>query len=207
MYRQIYNNNNSRKSSFYDGFSLTGRHLNALSMQDHRQHAACRKIQNPSYSQQAILFNEALIIERAAVLVRRVINNALESASKNAADVYVLSGLFSLEVIMKCAFNRSYGDSVNGDSLALLRAMDDSAVAASLMTSLPLLSRRNGVYLPGYPGYCFKQFDLWESITASLLKRFQDEEAESDSTAMRFMVTPLLLMKIPFWAGNSHKMS
>ncbi|OAP56238.1 hypothetical protein AYL99_09417 [Fonsecaea erecta] len=99
---------------------------------------------------------------------------------------------------MKCAFNRSYGDSVNGDSPTLLRAMDDSAVAASLITSLPLLSRRNGVCLPGYPGYCFKQFDLWESITASLLKRFQDEEAESDSTTMRFMVTPLLLNEDTF---------
>jgi cytochrome P450 len=192
-YRQIYNNHNSSKTpSFYNGFSLTGRHLNALSIQDHRQHAARRKIQNPSYSQQAILNIESLITERADILVRRIINNARDSASGKTAEVYELSGLFSLEVILKCAFNRSYGDSPNGDSLTLLRAMDNSAVAASLMTSLPFLSRKNGVYIPGYAGHCFRQFDLWESTTVALLKRFQEEEAASD-TAMTFLVTPMLV--------------
>ena len=191
-YRQIYGGKASTKTKhFYNDISLTGRHLNIFALQHKEAHLARRKLQTHSYSQQNVLHNETLIGEKADVLVRRIINAATISHSGKTADVYDLNGLFSLEVILKCTFNRNYGDSPGGDSLTLLKAMETGILAGVIMTIFPFITRRVGSYLPGYPSYCFRQMALWESMTKELSEQFQRDEAAADKTT-RFMMTPLL---------------
>ena len=121
-----------------------------------------------------------------------MINAGKHSASGMTADVFLLNGLFSLEVILKCAFNRDYGDSPSGDSLILLRAMDSSAIALQVAATLPFISRSMGKYIPGTLGHSFRECDVWQSMTTTLLEEFQKHEAASD-TSRRFITTPMLV--------------
>lgn len=155
-------------------------------------------MQNPAYSQQAILENESFISEKADVLVRRMIGSAKTPRSgKPTADVFLLDGLFSLEVILKCAFNRHYGDSPAGDSLTYLKSMDSSAVAIQVRAALPFITRSIGVRFPGSIGKSYRGWDLWESMTKELVLQFQKNEMLTD-TRQRFMATPVIMSQDTF---------
>lgn len=150
-------------------------------------------MENPFFSQQAILANAALIAERADILVERIISSAKKTASGKTSDVYELNALYTLEVILKTTFNRSYGKSPNGESLKLLRAMESSHKARGAMFAIPWLSRKRGVHLPGQLGHFFRQFEIWQSMTQELIERFKKEELDSDSGEMKFVLTGILL--------------
>ena len=146
-------------------------------------------MQNPAYSQQAILENESFIAEKADVLVRRMMTSGKDLQSgKTTADVFLLDGLFSLEVILKCAFNRHYGDSPAGDSLTYLKSMDSSAVAIQVRAALPFITRSIGIHIPGFIGKSYRGWDLWESMTKELIQQFQKNE-DAEETRQRFMAT------------------
>lgn len=194
VYRDIYSGKASTKSkAFYDVIRAGGVHLNIFSMQNKEQHAARRKLENQSYSRQAILQNQSLIAEKANVLVRRLVKTAEDSHSSATADFYDLSGLFSLEVILKCALNRDYGDSPAGDSLTILKAMDGGAISTQLSTALsPIVTRKTGVYFPGFIGHAFRQHNVYEEMTKELLAQFERQHEASPSDTSRFMVAPML---------------
>ena len=157
-----------------------------------REHAARRKLESQPYSQQAVLENEGLIAEKANILIRRMTSAAVGSASGRTADVFTLCGLFSLEVICKCAFNRDFSESPEGGSLDMLTAMDRSAQLLPIIIFMPFLKSWGiGRHLPGSVGTLFRGFDTWVSSTRSLVKNFQQHENALDKT-QRFMATPLL---------------
>lgn len=192
-YREIYTNKTTTKTELlYASAQLTGRHDNIFGIRDKAAHQARRKLQNHSYSQQTVLQNESLIDERAAVLVRRMIAAAKESPSGRTSEVFTLNGLFSLEVIMKCAFNRDCGESPHGDSLTLLNAMERSSIAMATGVALPFITRKYGHLIPGVVGQAFRQWALWESLTKELLDQFIRDEVKGDAKQMRFMTTPML---------------
>jgi cytochrome P450 len=167
-------------------------------MRNKAQHSARRKLQSQPYSQQAILENESLIANKADVLVRRVCKAAKDSTTGKVADVYSFCGLFSLEVILKCAFNRDYGESPDGSSSVMLRAMDKSALLLPIDATLPFLKKFNlGRHVPGLIGDVFREFELWVSMTTELLRDLQQQEKALDKTH-RFMATPLLINKDDF---------
>ncbi|KIW92108.1 uncharacterized protein Z519_07092 [Cladophialophora bantiana CBS 173.52] len=192
-YRQIYSQKGSNKTHhFYEDTKLAGPG-NLFTIINKEAHSGRRKLQNPAYSQQAVLENEDFIANRADVLVRRIMNShAGNNSSKTVADVFLLDGLFSLEVILKCAFNRHYGDSPAGDSLTLLRAMDSSAVAIQVRAALPFITRSIGKHIPGNIGKSYRGWDVWESMTRTLVEQFQQNEAASD-IRQRFMTTPMIV--------------
>ena len=200
VYREIYSGKASTKSkAFYDSIRAGGIHLNIFSMQHKEQHAARRKLENQSYSQQAILQNESLIAEKADVLVRRVVKAARDSHSGTTADFYDLSGLFSLEVILKCALNRDYGDSPAGDSRTILKAMDGAAISTHITTALsPIVTRKTGIYFPGLIGRSFRQHNLYEAMTKELLAQFERQHESSPKESARFMVAAMLTQKDGF---------
>ncbi|KAL2782939.1 cytochrome P450 [Aspergillus keveii] len=197
VYREIYSTKaNAKTDEFYAPASFLD-HENIFSMRNKAQHAARRKMQSQPYSQQAVLQNEALIADKAEILVRRMMNAAKGSASGVTADVYPLCGLFSLEVILKCAFNRDYGESLDGDSLTFCKAMDQSQTVLPIHGFFHFIDHKSGVYVPGSIGWGFKQFNTWVSMTAALCKDFQQHESAFDKTH-KFMVTPLLVNKDEF---------
>ncbi|KAK6378924.1 hypothetical protein LTS17_006627 [Exophiala oligosperma] len=185
-YRSIYSQKTSNKTiHFYEDTKLANDGPgNIFTFHSKEAHSARRKLQNPVFSQQAVLENESFIAEKADVLVRRIV-----SSENGTADVFLLDGLFSLEVILKCAFNRHYGDSPAGDSLTYLRAMDSSAVAIQVRAALPIIQRGVGRHLPGFVGRSYRGWDLWEKMTSALVQGFQANEAAQD-TRQRFMATP-----------------
>ncbi|KIW95579.1 uncharacterized protein Z519_04164 [Cladophialophora bantiana CBS 173.52] len=189
-YRDIYSRNTTKTEHFYKDTRLTG-HENLFTFRNKEAHAARRKLQNVSYSQQSILANESFIAEKVDVLIKRIMKNANESSSGLTTDVYPLCGLFSLEVILGSAFNRHYGESVSGDSLALLKAMECTGVAGQVKTALPFITRSRGVHIPGFLGHCFRQWDLWEKMTQQLAEEFKRNEIDAD-TEERFTVTPMV---------------
>lgn len=192
-YRDIYTNKTTTKTELlYASAQLTGRHDNIFGIRNKAAHQARRKLQNHSYSQQIVLQNEELIGERADVLVRRIIVAAKESPSGRTSEVFTLNGLFSLEVILKCAFNRSYGDSPQGDSLTMLNAMERSTAAMATGVALPFITRKQGHLIPGVIGQAFRQWTLWETLTKELLDQFIRDEVKDDAEQMRFMTTALL---------------
>lgn len=192
-YREIYTNKTTTKTELlYASAQLTGRHDNIFGIRNKAAHQARRKLQNHSYSQRIVLQNEELIGERADVLVRRIITAAKESPSGRTSEVFTLNGLFSLEVILKCAFNRSYGDSPQGDSLTMLNAMGESSAAMATGVALPFITRKQGHLIPGVVGRAFRQWTLWETLTKELLDQFIRDEVKYDAEQMRFMTTALL---------------
>jgi hypothetical protein len=87
-----------------------------------------------------VLRNEALIRERADALVWRLIEAGKESAS-NTADAHTLNALFSLEVIMKFAFNRAVQAQLpDEDIVTMLKAMESSSVAMITRAAVSLAS-------------------------------------------------------------------
>ena len=113
-------------------------------------------------------------------------------------DVFTLCGLFSLEVICKCAFNRDFGETPDGGSLDLLTAMDRSAQLFPILAVMPFLKSWGiGRHLPGSIGTLFRGFDTWVSSTRSLVNSFQQHENALDKT-QRFMATPLLTNRDDF---------
>lgn len=194
VYRDIYSQRGSLKTkTFYSDTKLAG-HDNIFTFQSREEHSARRKMLNPSFSQQVIFENEGLIAERANILVKRMIKSAATSQSGSTAEVFRLNGLFSLEVIIKCAFNRDYGESPDGDSLALLRAMDSSAAAIQTSAALPFMTGSIGKLVRGRVGQSYKDWDLWQNTTAALLKDFEKHDAALDTTR-RFMTSPLLTVE------------
>ncbi|KPI44091.1 putative sterigmatocystin biosynthesis monooxygenase STCB [Cyphellophora attinorum] len=193
-YRTIYGQKaSSKRAQFYQATRLAGND-NLFTFVSKPAHSARRKLQNPSYSLQAVLDNESFIVDKTNVLVKRM-TKASDGANPavTTADVFKYNGLFSLEVILKCAFNRSYGDVVEGDALKLLRNMDSSAVAIQVHTALPLVSRFLGKRLPGSVGASFRSWDTWQVMTTSLIEDFHREELASDSVRQRFMITPMIV--------------
>ena len=169
-----------------------------------REHAARRKLESQPYSQQAVLENEGLIAGKANILIRRMTSAAVSSASGRTADVFTLCGLFSLEVICKCAFNRDFGESPEGGSLDMLTAMDRSAQLLPIIILMPFLKSWGiGRHLPGSVGTLFRGFDTWVSSTRSLVKNFQQHENALDKT-QRFMATPLLTNRDDFLGRQLH---
>lgn len=137
VYREIYSHKGSRKTeAFYRDTQLAG-HDNIFTFTKKDAHAGRRKLQNQSYSQQGVLANEALIADKADILVRRL-------ATGRTVNAYPLFGLFSLEITPACAFNRQHQDTPSRDALALLEAMDSSAVAIRMSASIPLANRKMG---------------------------------------------------------------
>ncbi|KAL6245801.1 hypothetical protein RBB50_006954 [Rhinocladiella similis] len=189
VYRTIYSQKTSNKTiHFYEDTKLaTNGPGNLFTFHSKEAHSARRKLQNPVFSQQAVLENESFIADKADVLVRRIVNS-----ENGTADVFLLDGLFSLEVILKCAFNRHYGDSPAGDSLTYLRAMDSSAVAIQVRAALPIIQRSVGRHLPGFVGQSYRGWDLWEDMTSTLVEGFQASEAAQDGR-QRFMATPSIV--------------
>ncbi len=201
-YRAIYSHKGSNKTvHFYEDTKLaTNGPGNIFTFHSKDAHSARRKLQNPVFSQQAVLENESFIAEKADVLVRRMINadsNNAQSKTNTTADVFLLDGLFSLEVILKCAFNRHYGDSPAGDSLTYLRAMDSSAVGIQVRAALPFITRAVGRHIPGFVGRSYRGWDLWETMTRTLVEGFQANEAAHD-TRQRFMATPAIVNEDSF---------
>ncbi|KAK5049564.1 hypothetical protein LTR84_004493 [Exophiala bonariae] len=188
-YREIYSHGASTKQKdFYEATRLAG-HDNVFTMIHKDAHASRRKIQEKSYSQQNILTNESLIADKAEILTRRM---AKGSQHGHSVDAFRLVGLFSLEVILACAYNRQHGDEPTDECTTLLTAMDASAVAIITSAAVPGLKRSVGRRLPGSIGKAFRQWDSWQKITTNLLDTFQQHELAQDKTG-RFMTTPLLL--------------
>lgn len=126
-------------------------------------------------------------------MVDRIIVRAQKPSSEKTADVYDLCGLFSLEVILQCAFNHDFGVTEAGSSLDLLSAMDGAAKTVPITAVLPFLQDYGlGRYLPGAAGDGFRSLDKWAAITQELLTNFEHDEASQDKTK-RFMATPLLV--------------
>ncbi|EXJ67488.1 uncharacterized protein A1O5_09501 [Cladophialophora psammophila CBS 110553] len=196
-YREIYSHKASSKTDFfYRDTSLTG-HDNIFTMLNKDAHSGRRKLQNQSYSQQAVFDNEALIVDKAKILVRRLSQTGKEPILEKPVNAFALNGLFSLEVILACAFNRHHGDVPSHDAATLLEAMDSTAVAIRTAAALPFLSRAVGRMLPGPIGRSFKQWDLWQDVTQNLLKEFQQHELPLDKT-QKFMATPMLVNEDPY---------
>lgn len=213
-YRQIYSHHGSNKTHhFYEDTILAGPGSTGslFTFNDKKAHGARRKLQSAAYSMQAVLQNESLIAQRADVLLRRMVMGPSSNVSlgsgglseggsskKVTADVFLLNGLFSLEVILKCVYNRQYGDAVAGDSLTLLRAMDSSQIAVTVRAALPIVTRSLGRRIPGTVGRSFRAWDLWESMTATLIEQFEQNELAGDRDRLRFMITPMFLHEDTF---------
>lgn len=192
-YREIYDEKTTTKPQwFYRGSSVTGRHQSLVGLSNKEAHAARRKLQNQSYSQRSVLGNESFIADKADMLVRRLAAAARHSSSGKTADVYQLNGLFSLEVILKCALNVDSGEQPSVDSVTIFNAMEKGNKGMALMAAIPFLTRKNGIYIPGHTGFCFRQMDLWESMTADMIDQFRQNEVPKD-TNMRFMLTPMII--------------
>lgn len=161
-------------------------------MQDKQQHAERRKLLKQSYSLQAVLLNESLVVDRADVLMRQILYECKHSKTGKTADICRLNALFSLEVILKCAFDHDYGETPEGDSMVMLRCMDSAAIAIQIKTALPFITRKLGVNLPGKLGELFRDWNLWESRVHDLIDDFHKHEAHLDIN-QKFMVSPLLL--------------
>jgi len=156
-------------------------------------HSARRKMQAQPYSQQAVLENESLITSKARIMVDRIIARAQNSSSGKSVDVYDLCGLFSLEVILQCAFNHDSGSNEDGDSLKLLLAMDGAAKTVPIAAVLPFIKDYGlGRHLPGAPGEAFRDQDRWATMTRDLIASFERKEVSQDKTK-KFMATPLLI--------------
>lgn len=198
-YRSIYSQKaSSKRGLFYEATKLAG-YNNVFTFVSKQAHSARRKLQNPAYSLQAVLNNEGFIAEKAETLVKRI-KKASDGSKVGVvtADVFKYNGLFSLEVILKCAYNRNYGDSPEGDALKLLRSMDSSAVGIQIHAALPLITRTIGKYLPGIAGTSFKSWDVWQAMTTALVERFQQEELAADSITQQFMITPMIVNEDSF---------
>ncbi|KAK4936734.1 hypothetical protein LTR10_022458 [Elasticomyces elasticus] len=194
LYREIYGGSvPTRKTHSYDIGNFLGHH-NIFSFIDKAQHRARRKMQSQPYSLQAIYENEPLIASKADVMVRRMIDLARQPTSGGTVEAYRLCGLFSLEVILKCAFNREYGEAIDGESWEFLQAMDEGAMSLAIRTVVPFLKPSVGRRLPGFVGHAFHQFDKWHSMTSKLCQDFMRTESSMDKT-QRFLTTPLLTNK------------
>lgn len=156
-------------------------------------HTARRKMQSQPYSQQAVRENEDLIKSKADIMVKRMLSGATSSSSGKTVDVYPLCGLFSLEVILECAFNFRCGESLDGESSQYLHCMDLSAKTVPINAVLPILSKLGiGRYVPGFIGTAFRSTERWADMTRAYLHSFQSNEKAFDTT-FRFMATPLLV--------------
>ncbi len=62
-------------------------------------------MQSTSYSQKAITENEPLIKEMVARLLDRIVSESSRSVT-HTAHLYTIRGLFSVEVIIRAAFNQ-----------------------------------------------------------------------------------------------------
>ena len=172
--------------------------LRTLDDRNKKEHAARRKLESQPYSQQAVLENEGVISEKANILIRRIVHAIEVSASGKTTDVFTLCGLFSLEVICKCAFNRDFGETPEGESLDMLTAMDQSAMTVPLSAVMPFLKTWGlGKYMPGFVGTSFRGFEAWVEMTRSMVHTFQQHESALDKT-QRFMGTPLLTNRDDF---------
>ncbi|KAJ9661600.1 hypothetical protein H2201_006456 [Coniosporium apollinis] len=150
-------------------------------------------MQAQPYSQGAVSENESLIASKAANFVKRAITAARASTTGKNVDVYTLCGLFSLEVVLQCAFNHDSGEAADGDSLKLLHAMDKAAQTLPIQATVPMIGKLGiGRYLPGFAGVAYRGLDEWAEMTRSLIAQFQQEEKALDKSH-RFMVTPLLV--------------
>ncbi|KAB5583287.1 cytochrome P450, partial [Coniochaeta sp. 2T2.1] len=156
-------------------------------------HSARRKLQSQPYSQAAIFENESLIASKATILVDRAISGAETSASGRTVDLYMLCGLFSLEVILQCAFNHDSGERANGDSLESLHMMDASAKLLPINAAMPwILKLGIGEHLPGGLGQLYRGHARWAQMTDTFLAEFQANDRAYDKS-QRFLSTPLLV--------------
>ncbi|CAI4217636.1 unnamed protein product [Parascedosporium putredinis] len=191
-YREIYTNKANVKDEEFYGAAKFLRLENIFSMRNHAMHAARRKMQSQPYSQAAVLENEHLVASKARIMVDRMIHGALNSVSGETVDVYKLCGMFSLEVILQCAFNHDSGEQADGDSLQFLLAMDGSAPCMPISAVMPFIPKLGiGKYFPGFIGESYTNLEKWADITRGLLTEFENKEASLDKTK-RFMATPLL---------------
>ncbi|KAB5566639.1 cytochrome P450 [Coniochaeta sp. 2T2.1] len=192
-YRQIYTNKASRKEeSFYKAAKFIA-HENIFTMRNKAEHSARRKLQSQPYSQTAVFENESLIASRATILVDRAISGAETSASGRTVDMYTLCGLFSLEVILQCAFNHDSGERADGDSLEYLHMMDASAKLLPINAAMPwILKLGIGAHLPGGLGQRYRGHARWAQMTDTFLADFQANDRAYDKS-QRFLSTPLLV--------------
>ena len=160
------------------------------------QHSARRKMQSASYSQKAINENEPLIKGMVARLLNRITCESITSKTRTV-DLYPLCGLFSVEVIIRAAFNQDLDAESAGNSLAYLQSMDDCNNTLVLGTLFPpLLTHKLGERLPGALGHSFRQRTAWEMKTRKILTEFK-RQTKLDSSKF-FIATPLLNEKDEF---------
>ncbi|KAJ4351113.1 uncharacterized protein N0V89_006452 [Didymosphaeria variabile] len=191
LYKTIYGGSlSTRKTDSYNIANFLG-HDNVFTFKDRAKHRARRKMQSRPYSLQAILENEPLIASKADIMVRRMISHAELSPSGRTVEAYRLCGLFSLEVVLKSAFNRDYEESIDAESWKFLQAMDEGAMSLAIQTVAPFLKKPIGRMIPGAIGHSYRQFDQWHAMTTILCNRFKQTENSFDKT-QRFLVTPLL---------------
>ncbi|KIX92995.1 uncharacterized protein Z520_11268 [Fonsecaea multimorphosa CBS 102226] len=191
--KTIYTNKTSTKSELlYSTATFTGFHENIFSMRNKEAHHARRKLQNQSYSQQVVLRNEELLSEKANILVQRMIQGSRDSGSGYTVEVFRLNALFSLEVLMKCAFNRDYSEAPDKESLELLTSLEESGIALATRSALPFLDRHYAHLIPGPVGQSFKQLNRFITRVLELQDKFIRHELESDAASARFLLTPLL---------------
>lgn len=146
--------------------------------------------------------NENLIIQKADTLIQSMATAAEASGSGTKVDVIPLVGLFSLEVILKCAFNRDYAVSSPGELRTVLKAMDASCAAFATRVAFPWISRIWGEHLPGAIGKAFREYNLLIAMSRELQNEFYHEELEFDTTEQRFM-TALLYNSIDTHLGRT----
>lgn len=157
-------------------------------------------MQSQPYSQQVVSENEELITQMADKLIQRILHTSKTSGT-GTTDVFPFCGLFSLEVICKTGFNIDIAESSDEEAFNFLRAMDDSAFILPIDLAFPFLKRFNlGVYVPGFIGHTYRQFERWEQLTRSLFQAFQ-EDSKRDTT-QRFMASPLVMREDTFLGRN-----
>ena len=147
-------------------------------------------MQSASYSQKAINENEPLIKEMVTRLLQRMTSDA-SGSGPHTVDLYDICGLFSVEVIMRAAFNQDLDAETSGNSLAYLKSMDECNSTLVLGVLFPpLLTYKLGERLPGSVGHAFRQRTAWELKTRGILHEFRRlSKLESGKV---FIATPLL---------------
>lgn len=147
---------------------------------DKAQHGARRKLGASPYSLQSVTSLELLIIEKADMLVERLVAEAASSPS-GVADALKLCGLFSFEVVCKAGFAKDFFEGTGDDSQALLNAMDGSAMTMIFDTAMPWL-RKSGfaTLVPGQIGKSYRSRDFWESKSRDMVAHSLAHSKETD---------------------------
>ena len=153
-------------------------------------------MQSASYSQKAINENEPLIKDMVTRLLNRIVSEASRSPTRTA-ELYTICGLFSVEVIMRAAFNQDLDAETEGNSLTYLQSMDDCNNTLVLgVLCPPLLTYKLGERLPGSLGHSFRQRTAWEMTTRKILREF--ERRTIINSSQTFIATPLLAAEDEF---------